>query len=234
MLATLSVFFFHHRGQPNQYQRNEIRKWFWATGIAKRYSGAGYHRNIVSDALLFEALARGARRHFTIRDRLDPVLDLQSEEYNSGSARTRAFFCLLAARQPRYLENGEPIPLGTVIAFANTKHRHHIFPQAQLRRYFPARVFNSLCNICFLVSRDNEMIGMRLPRKYLADYRDSDRSHFARVMKSHLIPVGHDSGVWERSTTRAFRRFRADRLRLICQAFEKEAGIKIFRPSSRG
>src|SRR5438552_2440996 len=43
MLATLSVFFFYHSGQPSKYQKNEIRKWFWATGVAKRYSGAGYH-----------------------------------------------------------------------------------------------------------------------------------------------------------------------------------------------
>lgn len=231
MLATLSVFFFHHRGQPNKCQRNEIRKWFWATGVAKRYSGAGYHRNIVADAKLFEALARGGRRHFVLRDRLDPVLDLQAEEYNSGSARTRAFFCLLASRQPRYLENAEPIPLGTVIAFANKKHRHHIFPQGQLRRHVPPRVFNSLCNICFLVSRDNEMIGMRLPRQYLADYRESGRNHFAQVMRSHLIPVGSESGVWERGTVRAFKRFRGERLALICKAFEKEAGIKLFRKS---
>ena len=194
MLATLSVFFFHHRGQPNQYQRNEIRKWFWATGVAKRYSGAGYHRNIVADAKLFEALARGARRHFVLRDRMDPVLDLQTEEYNSGSARTRAFFCLLASCQPRYLENAEPIPLGTVLAFSNRKHRHHIFPQGQLRPHFPPRVFNSLCNICFLVSRDNEMIGMRLPRRYLAEYRDSGRNQFAQAMRSHLIPVSRESG----------------------------------------
>ena len=231
MLATLAVFFFHHPGQPSTYQAAEIRKWFWATGVAKRYSGGGYHRNIVADAKLFEALARGAKRHFVLKDRLDPVLDLQAEEYNSGSARTRAFFCLLACRRPRYLENGEPIPLGTVISFANKKHRHHIFPQAQMRRYFPPRVFNSLCNICFLVSRDNEKVGMRLPRRYLADYRESGRSHFVSGMKSHLIPVGTDGGVWQTGTVRAFKRFRSERLALICKALEQEAGIKLFRKS---
>ena len=46
MLATLSVFFFHHPGMPNARQAAEIRKWFWATGLAKRYSGAGYHRHL--------------------------------------------------------------------------------------------------------------------------------------------------------------------------------------------
>ena len=52
MLATLSVFFFHHQGQPNAYQAGEIRKWFWATGVVKRYSGAGYSTfRLLSDHL---------------------------------------------------------------------------------------------------------------------------------------------------------------------------------------
>ena len=230
MLATLAVFFFHHHGQPNKYQRSEIRKWFWATGVGKRYSGAGYHRNIVADTKLFESLAHGTRKRFTFSDRIDPVIDIRSEEYNSGSARTRAFFCLLAKQRPRYLENGEEIPLGpSVVSPASLKHRHHVFPRAQLKRYFPARAFNSLCNICFLVSRDNEMIGKKLPRKYLEAYRMAGRKYFARVMKSHLIPVGKEEGVWERGVVRAFKSFRSERLVLICKAFEKEAGIRLFR-----
>jgi hypothetical protein len=232
MLATLAVFFFHHPGQPNRWQADEIRKWFWTTGVAQRYTGRGYHRNIVADARFFESLARGTRRRFAFRDRLDPVLDIQGAQYSSRSARTRAFFCLLASLRPRYLENGEPIPLGQpTISHANRKHRHHVFPQAQLKTHFGPRVYNSLCNVCFLVSRDNEKIGRRLPRQYLADCREAGREHFSRAMRSHLIPVGPDSGVWERGTVRAFKRFRQERLALICAEFERAAGIKLFQRS---
>lgn len=232
MLATLAVFFFHHPGQPRQRQAAEIRKWFWATGVAQRYSGRGYHRNIVSDARLFESLAQGANRRFVFRDRLDPVLDIQSAEYASRSARTRTFFCLLASLKPQYLKTGMPIPLGQrVISHANRKHRHHVFPQAQLRKRFQSRVYNSLCNICFLVAEDHKTIGMRLPRYYLNDYREAGRKQFRRVMRSHLIPVGDESGVWERGVVRSFRRFRQQRLALICAEFEKAAGIKLFRRS---
>lgn len=229
MLATLSVFFYHHSGQPSTFQRGEIRKWFWATGVGKRYSGAGYHRNIVSDAKLFESLARGTKRRFSFTDRLDPD-DIRREEYNSSSARTRAFFCLLAKHHPRYLDNGEEIPLRSpVISPASRKHRHHIFPRAQLGHHFSAQTFNSLCNICFLVARDNEMIGSKLPHTYLAAYRENGRKHFSSDMRSHLIPVSKDSGVWERGVVRAFKQFRAERLALICRGFEKEAGMKLFR-----
>jgi hypothetical protein len=232
MLATLAVFFYHHRGQPNRHQRLQMRKWFWATGVGQRYSGRGYHRNIVADAKLFASLALGAKKPFQFQDRLDPVLDIQGVEYASHSARTRAFFCLLASRKPRYLENGEQISLDHgAISYANGKHRHHIFPRAQLKNHFRPRTYNSLCNICFLVAWDNGKIGMRLPRSYLADYRDGQREQFRRVMKSHLIPVGDESGIWERGVVRSFRQFRKDRLKVICTEFEKEAATKLFRKS---
>jgi hypothetical protein len=73
------------------------------------------------------------------------------------------------------------------------------------------------------------MIGNRLPRKYLAAYKAAGRKYFSRVMKSHLIPVGKDGGVWEQGVVRAFKHFRSQRLALICKTFEKEAGVKLFR-----
>ena len=158
----------------------------------------------------------------------------KATEYASHSARTRTVFCLLASLDPRYLEDGEPIPLDNkVVSYADRKHRHHLFPQAQLKKYFPARVYNSLCNICFLVARDNQKIGMRLPRHYLADYREADRQLFRRVMRSHLIPITDDSGVWERGVVTAFRQFRQQRLALICAELEKAAGIRLFRKKLR-
>lgn len=231
MLATLSVFFFHHQGQPNAYQSGEIRKWFWATGVAKRYSGAGYHRNIVADAKLFQALATGKKKHFVLQERIDPVHDIQGEQYNASSARTRAFFCLLATLKPKYLESGEGIPLGDGILSQDSQtHRHHVFPRMQLKHHgFPSSAYNSLCNICFLVSRDNQQISSKLPRVYLAEYKNSGISRFRSVMRSHLIPIKPDSGVWERGTRSGFKKFREERLKLICEAFEKQAGIKLFQ-----
>jgi hypothetical protein len=232
MLSTLAVFFFHHPGQPNRHQGLQLRRWFWATGVGQRYSGRGYHKNIVADAKLFVSLAKGTKRRFEFVDRLDPVHDIQNVEYASHSARTRAFFCLLAARKPRYLENGEPISLDHgAISYANGKHRHHIFPQAQLKGHFSARIYNSLCNICYLVAWDNGEIGMRLPRTYLAEYRANGRRHFRRVMKSHLIPIRDDGGIWRPGVVGAFRQFRQERVKLICDEFEKEAKMKLFRRS---
>lgn len=166
MLATLAVFFYHNNAQPNGPQAREIKKWFWATGFGERYSGRGYHQNIAKDALFFEGLANGKRKTFTLgqHELLDPVLDIQGKEYSTGSARARAFLCLLATRKPRYLDTGLEIPLAQApVVESNSKHRHHIFPKAHLSRHFSIKDRNSLCNICFLVAKDNREISFRRP-----------------------------------------------------------------------
>jgi hypothetical protein len=232
MLSTLSVFFYHHPGQPNSEQAAEIKKWFWATGVGTRYTGGGYHTNIVSDAVLLKALGEGKTRYFRLDQKLDPAADLAYEQYNASSAISRAFFCLLAKQKPRYLDDGHPMPLNCkVISPASAKHRHHIFPRAQLRAVVSRKAYNSLSNICFLVSADNESIGKKLPRHYLAECRENGNGTFKSLMKSHLIPVERGCGVWEMNVARAFRRFRNERLALICKAFEKEAGMKLFQKS---
>jgi hypothetical protein len=232
MLATLSVFFFHHPGQPNGNQAGEIRKWFWATGVANRYSGRGYHRNIIGDAIFFASLAKGSRSRFRFIDFLDPVADIQSAEYGARSALARTYFCLLASMNPRYLENGEPIPLQHgALSHANASNRHHVFPRAQMQNHFRAKVYNSLCNICFLVASDNQAIGKQLPRYYLSKYQANSRRQFGQVMRSHLIPVGGECGVWQKGIVSAFKQFRKERLALICKELEKKAGIKLFKAS---
>jgi hypothetical protein len=201
------------------------------TGVAKRYSGAGYHRNLVGDAKLFQDLALGKKSLFTFTERLDPKFTIQAEQYSSKSARTKAFFCLLASLKPKYLDNGHEIPLGpAALSSASKTHRHHIFPRARLSQCgFAAAAFNSLCNLCFLVAEDNQSIGSRLPRSYFTDFKSTAKAQFQSAMKRHLIPVSASSGVWLPGVKTAYKQFRAERLILICKEFEKAAGIKIFQ-----
>lgn len=131
-------------------------------------------------------------------------------------------------KNPLYLESGNRIPLEEVASFANKKNKHHIFPKALLQRNeFSSKEANSLCNICYIVAEENQSIGSKKPRVYLAKYRK--RKQFAKVMKSHLIPYKKDSGLWSVNIKKGYRRFLDQRLDLICKAFEKEAGIRLFR-----
>ena len=52
-----------------------------------------------------------------------------------------------------------------------------------------------------------------------------------RVARNLFVHGGvtTDSGAWEQGVVRGFRKFRQQRLALICAAFEKAAGMRLFR-----
>ncbi len=225
MVATLSVFFFH-ASQPQAAQRRELKRWFWATGVAQRYSGRGHRQNILKDAGFFRRLARGSGR-FTLDERVDRA-EIRRAEYNRRTSLSDTFFCLLLKREPRYVTSGSPVPPEVYVSAANRKHRHHIFPRALLAvNGFNHRRYNSICNICLIVAEENLEFGARRPDSYLDLYRV--KRYFAGVMRSHLIPHRPESAIWLRGVRRAYPRFVDQRLRMICDAFEQAAGMRLFR-----
>jgi len=227
MVATLTMFFYWNRGQPNAMQKRAIRKWFWATGVAQRYSGRGYRQNILSDLRFFERLVEKGNARLSFPGKVFKS-DIRHAEFTRRAGLTNAFFCLLLKQKPRYIENGDPIPLMDISARANSGQKHHIFPKRRLsRRGFQPREYNSLCNICFIVAEENQSIGNRAPNDYLDEAWEY--YHFYRVMRSHLIPADDDSGVWDEDIRRGYRKFVKQRLEMICQAFEKAAGTKLFQ-----
>jgi hypothetical protein len=228
MLATLAFFFYaNNRAQPLSSQKRELRKWFWTTAVAGRYAGRGYRQNILKDVKFFEVHGKKRKGRFVFRD-LIPMTEIKRTDYLTASGLTTAFFLLLCKREPLYLETGSRIPLGEAASPANRKDKHHIFPKALLQRNdFTTKQANSLCNLCYIVAEENQSIGSNKPRVYLAKYKK--RKQFAKVMKSHLIPYKSDSGLWSGNIKRGYRRFQVQRLEAIRKAFEKEAGIKLFR-----
>lgn len=227
MLVVLSMFFCWNKSKPTPLQKREVRKWFWATAVCKRYSGRGHRKNILSDLAFFERLARrkAARFRLELRARRQDVRDT---EYTTHGSLSNAYFCLLLRQQPRYLENGDKIPVESISARANKNQKHHIFPQAKLRSArYPLKDCHSLCNICLLTAEENQMIGNRLPVRYLKEVPAD--GHLPTFMKSHLIPSQKSSGLWEKDAKDAYRRFVRSRLNEICAAFEREAGIRFFQ-----
>jgi len=228
MIATLSLFFYYNnRAQPNTKQKRELRKWFWTTALGKRYVGRGYRKNILGDVEFFKRLGKNRKGRFEFKDRV-PRDEIRRADYSQKAGSTDAFLCLLILKQPKYLESGDPIPLSTSSARSNRKDKHHIFPRELLRRNgFSRSEYNSLCNICFVVAEENQSFGSKKPAHYLEEYRR--RKHFARVMKSHLIPYKSNGALWDTNIRRRYRIFLKERLELICKEFEKEAGTRLFR-----
>ncbi len=233
MVTMLALFFFWNRRGPSVKQKEQIRKWFWATTVGSRYSGRNFSRCLPDDLRFFKKLARGGNARFTYHAEVDRI-DVRRAQFASGGGITAAFYCMMLRRGPvSILDNGiNEIPLDHYSTAANRKDRHHIFPRAALAAVgVDAGLYNSICNICLLTAEENQSIGSQRPRLYLADAYENG-TYFKRKMSRHLIPVHDDSGVWQRNIKRGFTQFLRERVDLICQELEAEAGIRLFRRES--
>ncbi len=230
MVAMLALFLYWNGRGPSHQQKEQIRKWFWATNIGSRYSGQNFNRCIPEDIKLFKRLAKNPRTKFTYKPQAD-YHDVKKDKYTNRTGITCAAYCMLLMRKPVQLKDDglNEIPIDNFASDTNQKNRHHIFPKATLSwESVPAKIYNSIANICLLTLSENLEIGSKRSHVYLGEIRDTT-SFFKRKMDRHLIPVDEDSGIWMRNVKKGFFRFLESRTKMICQALEKEAGIKLFR-----
>jgi len=226
--SILAYFFYLNQSRAKPHQIREIKKWFWHTACADRYSGAAFNRNIPDDVRFFKRLANGNAAKYSVSDRINAVDFLKTNYRNSrGSSSTNAYFIILRNRKPKYLLNGQEMILDDASAISNRKDRHHIFPAALLRRNkINMRWINSIANICYLESDENQSVSDDHPTKYLEAYKKN--KHFSKVMKSQLIPHRPSSPIWERNVRKGFLEFVNQRGKLIVSEIERNAGAKIF------
>lgn len=225
--SILSYFFYLNQSRVKPHQTKEIKKWFWHTACGERYSGSGFNRNIPEDIKFFTRLANGINAKYVITEKISPSDFLKTSYKNTGASSSTAYFLLLRLQKPKYLVNGHEMLLDNVSSISNRKDRHHIFPNAFLRRrYINEKWINSIANICYLESDENQSISDRHPKDYLLDYKH--HMHFGKVMRSHLIPFSKQSPVWEANLRKAFIGFINMRGKMIINEIEKLAGAKIF------
>jgi len=230
MVSMVALFYYWNGRGPGARQKEQINKWFWATSVGSRYTGRNFLVCLPSDLKFFKKLARNSNMRFTYRPQVERV-DLRKAQYASRAGITSAFYCLLLKRGPVSIMDGgiNEIPLERYATNANRKDRHHIFPQRAARAAdIPANLYNSVCNVCVLTAEENQQIGFRRPRLYLADVQNSG-SHFKKKMARHFIPVEDDSGIWTRNLKRGFHLFLKCRAEHLSRALETEAGTRLFR-----
>jgi hypothetical protein len=195
LLSMLAYFYFCNGHGPSQKQKEQIRKWFWATSVGSRYSGRDFNRCVPADLKFFSALAKNSKRQFHYDPQVEMV-DVRKAQYASRTAITSAVYCMLLRRRPVFLfDKGlNEIPIQRYSTRANRKDRHHVFPRQPLaNEHIPAKLYNSISNICLLVAEENQRIGPRRPRSYLADQHVSG-SAFKGKMVRHLIPIDDACG----------------------------------------
>jgi hypothetical protein len=228
MLPILSIFYYHNNNRPpTPKQITEIKRWFWATGFTKRYSGSNQRYNQLNDAQEMKNLA-GSKKHkmnLEGKTRIEPISikELVKIRYNKTGAIRNAFFCYLISKEPLNFSNGEPLQIEEVSSVFNVKNDHHIFPKNILRDCFRKDQINTILNICFLTFGENIKAKNRPPWIYLKEFEEN--SNFGKILKSHVLPY-RDCLLKKGNIDEKYEDFKEERTLVIKKDLSKLIGEK--------
>ncbi len=80
---------------------------------------------------------------------------------------------------------------------------------------------------CLIDSATNQRISCSAPSAYMAELRDEPGFPMQAVLRSHLIPLGSESGLWSYD----YEQFLQQRLELVAAAIEQAAGSMNEKPA---
>ena len=225
ILPLLDHYFFRTGSRLIQVfeHRKQLEYWFWQSAFSQRYTDKSQSR-MNEDALWIKQLVNDNKpfEQLAIADENDLI---DGSMGRTTSAIRNGVLCLFNVKKPLHFENRMELDLGAhpLLKFTRAE-KHHIFPVAFLRsKGYDARRVDSIPNFCFVPADLNKRIGEKPPSEYMREIRNlyASEEEFAKVMQTHLIPVGSDSGIW----TDDYDRFLRQRARLLLQEIRHLCGI---------
>ena len=228
LLVVLTYFFYHSGGNISVTDREILWSWFWRTTLSERYSSTSPSRMAEDAKILIEHLSgEPAEFKYAYHVSMDNVL--RTKMTSTSSALRNATLCMLALKEPRNFKDNSIVNLKDQF-FSNLKkaERHHIFPVGYLKKEnIDSRKVHLLANFCFIPSNLNSEISSQPPAKYFKKYKE-DNPSFAHTIKTHLIPAGNESAVWEND----FDKFLKERSQLIAEELNiiVDQGVLDLRP----
>ncbi len=224
ILPVLNNYFYHSSGMSvrSSEHRDQLERWFWLTAFAERYSGASQTR-MNEDVRWIRQLLE--RNESVPKMNIADDNRLVASKMRTTSAIRNGVLCLLNVLGPQDFRSKEKINLNSDHFSRFTRaERHHIFPVGFLKnRGLESGRVHSIPNFCFIPRDTNSWIGDRAPSDYMRGIRNmySSDEEFLAVMRTHLIPVGNDSGIW----TDNYELFLKQRARLLIEEIKVRCGI---------
>ena len=225
MLPVLNHYFFRVATKSIQSveHREQLEFWFWRVAFGERYSGASQSR-MNEDARWIRQLLESDVDCPEFPIAMEPRL--LSARMSQTSAIRNGLLCLLNTLSPLDFRNQQKIALvGDHFSKFTLAERHHIFPVGFLKQQgIDAKRVHSVANFCFIPSSTNKWIGDRAPSDYMREIRNmySNEDKFRDVMRTHLIPVENDSGIW----TDDYERFLKQRASVLMREIRSRCGFR--------
>jgi hypothetical protein len=202
MLAVLAFYFAEHGPNVPPEHKTCIDRWFWRSTFSERY-GRSANTQMANDVKALKELIDGKLEvpNYPLTISKEVLIEMKMNRA-SGAARN-GVLCLLATAKPKHFINGTDVSLAKD-HFSNLKdpNAHHIFPKNFLKKKRYVEDVHRLPNFCFLPADLNKRIKDRAPSDYFSEFSGNNRAdggnlHFELAMRSHLIPSGPDSPIWD-------------------------------------
>lgn len=228
MLPVLGYYFFYAKTNAirSSFERDQLEKWFWRTAFSERYSGASQTK-MTEDAFSIKRLIDSSTpfEFDTMPVTLDERALMQASMRGTASAVRNGVLCMLCLRKPlHFLNSSEIVISGEHFSKFTRAERHHIFPAGYLQSSdINLRRIHSIPNFCLIPADLNQQIGDSKPSQYFKDLRGKhgDSGEFEKIMKTHLIYVEEDSGIW----TDDYDKFLNQRARLLIKEIRYLCGL---------
>jgi hypothetical protein len=198
MLPVLASYYFRNNNKaPASVAHKEfLCEWFWRVSFSERYSVSTETR-MTEDGILLRTLLEETKvpnlNH--IRVILDETTVITASMTRKSALRN-GVCCLLAQKRPLHFVNGSEINTADdYFSDYTAAEKHHIFPQAFLKRLGHEKKLHSLPNFCFIPAELNKKLSDTEPSVYFNQVSDQN-FNFVNIMKTHFIPVDEKSGVW--------------------------------------
>jgi len=186
LLVPLSYFYFKNgMRNPDGFQSAWLTRYFYLNGFSNRLSSATQSK-LTEDIRVIDELIAGRTDKFDVPVAVTPQ-DIRDTGLRLGNAYCKSILCLLSAQRPLDLRDASEIILqNRALKRANSRHFHHLFPQAYMRGKPGAEEVNSIVNIAIVPEDLNIKIGAKAPSTYLALYK-SENSAWDQTLTSHVI-----------------------------------------------
>jgi hypothetical protein len=189
-----------------------IEKLFWRVSFSERYSSSA-PTNMGEDKKILDRIINNdyPSVDYPVNLGVETIQDLQ---IYTNSALKNSVLCLFATKQPKHFKNNNNLQLDdSYFSDFNSPEKHHIFPASYLQKM---NIWDSsLANFCFIPAELNKDILNKKPSQYFKEIKD-ENPEFETTMKTHLIPVDKDSGIWSDE----YNKFLKQRAELIKREIE--------------
>ncbi|KAF5430100.1 hypothetical protein C5S42_00710 [Candidatus Methanomarinus sp.] len=186
------AYFYSNIKSPTHNQLKFLRRWFWQSGFAEHFRGAGDNILEKDFKAIDELISEEKDESLMIRVSLVEN-DLLKRQFIKNSAFSKTFVVMLANNSPRNISNGEKIDISKALSVFNKKEFHHIYPQDYLKeKGIETKKRNNICNICMLASSQNKIISSKAPNLYLKQYIEKLGESANDVLRSNILPNKND------------------------------------------